>query len=155
MRRECCLPLSTIFPNKFLPRRKFRVEQFHRRFRNWCWHSLMAMFALLTSAANTPGFSRTSRLCFRRSVVCTAGSMYMMPDVSGEMLFGSPTFAMPLETREMKESVLNSAGEIFLPLFGLWVQTSRSIAHRIRIVVLLRMLVTIDRVEGARQTPGR
>lgn len=100
-----CLPRSTIFPNKFLPRKKFRVEQFHRRFRNWCWHSLMAIFALLTSAANTPGFSRTSRRCFRRSVVCTAGSMYMMPDVSGEMLFGSPTFAMPLETREREKGI--------------------------------------------------
>lgn len=27
-------PRSTILPNKFLPRRKLRVEQFHRRFLN-------------------------------------------------------------------------------------------------------------------------
>lgn len=90
-------PRSTIFPNRFLPRRKFRVEQFHRRLRNWCWHSEMAILAPLTNAAKTPGFSRTKRRCFRRSVVCTAGSMYMMPDVSGDILFGSPTFAIPLK----------------------------------------------------------
>lgn len=56
----------------------------------------MAKFAPLTSAAKTPGFSRTRRRCLRLSVVCTAGSMYTMLDVNGDILFGSPTFAMPL-----------------------------------------------------------
>lgn len=92
-------PLSTIFPKRFFPRRKFLVEQFHRRFRNWCWHSEMARLAPLTRADRTPGFSRTNLRCFRRSVVWMAGSMYMMPDVSGEMLFGSPTLAMPLKVK--------------------------------------------------------
>lgn len=96
------IPRSTILPNKFFPRKKFFVEQFHRRLRNWCWHSEMARFAPLTSAANTPGFSRTSRRCLRRSVVCMAGSMYTMFDVNGDILFGSPTFAMPLFRNEKK-----------------------------------------------------
>lgn len=59
----------------------------------------MAKLAPLTSAAKTPGFSRTSRRCLRRSVVWMAGSMYIMPVVNGDMLFGSPTFAMPLEEK--------------------------------------------------------
>lgn len=90
------IPRSTILPNRFLPRKKFFVEQFHLRFRNWCWHSEMASFAPLTSAWRTPGFSRTNRRCLRRNVVCMAGSMYTTLDVNGEILFGSPTFAMPL-----------------------------------------------------------
>lgn len=90
------LPRSTILPNRFLPRKKFFVEQFHLRFRNWCWHSEMARLAPLTSAARTPGFSRTSRRCFRRSVEWMAGSKNATLAVNGDILFGSPTFAMPL-----------------------------------------------------------
>ena len=90
------LPRSTIFPNRFLPRRKLRVEQFQRRFLNWCWHSLMAKLAPLTRAPNTPGLSRTKRRCFLLSVVCMAGSTYIIPELMGEILFGSPTLAMPL-----------------------------------------------------------
>lgn len=63
----------------------------------------MARFAPLTNAANTPGFSRTSRRCLRRNVVCIAGSMYTMLDVNGDILFGSPTFAMPLLNKETEE----------------------------------------------------
>lgn len=93
------LPLSTIFPNRFLPLRKLRVEQFHRRFRNWCWHSLIAKLAPLTRAPKTPGLSRTKRRCFLLKVVCMAGSTYIMPELMGEILFGSPTLAMPLEIK--------------------------------------------------------
>lgn len=78
----CCLclmmvysPRSTILPKRFLPRRKLRVEQFHRRLRNWCWHSVMAIFAPFAIAASTPGFSRASRRCFRLSVAWIAGSI--------------------------------------------------------------------------------
>lgn len=97
-------PLSTIFPNKFLPNKKFLVEQFHRRFRNWCWHSDIAKFAPLTSADKTPGFSRTRRRCFRRNVLCIAGSIYIIPDVSGEILLGSPTFAIPLKIENRQKN---------------------------------------------------
>lgn len=90
-------PRSTILPKRFLPRRKLRVEQFHRRFLNWCWHSEMAMLAPFAIAASTPGFSRASRRCFRRSVAWIAGSIYTCTGVTGEMLFGSPAFAMPLQ----------------------------------------------------------
>lgn len=108
------VPRSTILPNRFFPRKKFFVEQFHRRLRNWCWHSEMARFAPLTSAANTPGFSRTSRRCLRRSVVCIAGSMYTMFDVSGDILFGSPTFAMPLFWDKIKKNTIENAPKIKL-----------------------------------------
>lgn len=89
-------PRSTIFPNRFLPRRKLRVEQFHRRLRNWCWHSAIAILAPLAIAASRPGFSRASLRCLRRSVAWIAGSIYIIPGVSGDMLFGSPAFAIPL-----------------------------------------------------------
>lgn len=138
-----CLPRSTIFPNKFFPRKKFRVEQFHRRFRNWCWHSLIAILALLTSAANTPGFSLTKRRCFRRNVVWTAGSIYMIPDVNGDILFGSPTFAMPLVIRK-KQKRKKKRNEKRISLVCSFKHVVDSIAHRIRIVMLLRMLVQID-----------
>lgn len=113
------IPRSTILPNRFLPRKKFFVEQFHLRFRNWCWHSEIARFAPLTNAANTPGFSRTKRRCLRRSVVCMAGSMYTMLDVNGDILFGSPTFAMPLFFSEIyqkfrEKMVINN---LFIYLF--------------------------------------
>lgn len=94
---KMCSPRSTILPKRFLPRRKLRVEQFHRRFRNWCWHSVMAMLAPFAIAASTPGFSRASRRCFRLSVAWMAGSMYTWTGVTGEMLFGSPAFAIPLQ----------------------------------------------------------
>lgn len=94
------LPRSTILPKRFFPRKKFLVEQFHRRFRNWCWHSEIAKLAPLTRAAKTPGFSRTNRRCFLRNVECMAGSIYIMPDVNGDILFGSPTLAIPLQTEE-------------------------------------------------------
>lgn len=68
------LPRSTIFPNRFFPRKNDFVEQFHCRLRNWCWHSLMAMLIPFSSDLFTPGFSPTSRLCFRRSVLPISGS---------------------------------------------------------------------------------
>jgi hypothetical protein len=91
------LPLSTIFPKRFLPRRKFFVEQFHRLFRNWNWHSWMAWLAPLATATKTPGFSRTRRRCFRRRMRWTAGSMYRAPGVWGSKLLGSPALAIPLK----------------------------------------------------------
>ena len=92
-------PRSTILPKRFLPHRKFLVEQFHRRFRNWCWHSMMAIFAPFAIAARTPGFSRASRRCFLRSVAWMAGSIYTWTGVTGEILLGSPAFAIPLERK--------------------------------------------------------
>lgn len=93
------LPLSTIFPNKFFPLKKFLVEQFHLLNLNWCWHSATAMLAPFATAANTPGFSLASLLCFRLNVACTAGSIYKTPGDIGERLFGSPALAMPLQKK--------------------------------------------------------
>lgn len=98
-------PRSTILPKRFFPRRKLRVEQFHRRFLNWCWHSAIAMFAPFAIAARTPGFSRASLLCFRLRVAWIAGSIYTWTGVTGEILFGSPAFAMPLQIKR-NESTL-------------------------------------------------
>lgn len=92
------LPLSTIFPNKFFPLKKFLVEQFHLLYLNWCWHSATAMLAPLATAASTPGFSRANLRCLRLRVACTAGSIYSTPGDSGDKLFGSPAFAIPLWT---------------------------------------------------------
>lgn len=50
----------------------------------------------LAIAANTPGLSRAKRRCFRLSVACIAGSMYIVPGDRGEILFGSLAFAIPL-----------------------------------------------------------
>lgn len=71
----------------------------------------MARLAPLTRAANTPGFSRTNRRCLRRSVVCMAGSMYTMLDVNGDILLGSPTFAMPLfdSKKKKREKIYETA----------------------------------------------
>lgn len=93
------LPLSTILPNRFFPLRKFLVEQFHRRLRNWNWHSRMAWLAPLLTATSTPGFSRASRRCLRRRLAYTVGSMVdSMPGLIGSRLFGSPAFAIFLWT---------------------------------------------------------
>lgn len=91
------LPLSTILPNKFLPRIKFLVEQFHLWFRNWYWHSYIAKFAPLAIADSNPTFSRTKRLCFLLSVLCTEESIKATPGDIGDKLLGSPAFAMPLK----------------------------------------------------------
>ncbi|KAI9586114.1 hypothetical protein GQX74_001961 [Glossina fuscipes] len=56
-------------------------------------------FAPLTNAPSTPGLSRTKRLCLRRKVLCIAGSIYIILELMGDILFGSPTFAMPLKIR--------------------------------------------------------
>lgn len=91
-----CSPLSTILPNRFFPRRKFLVEQFHRRLRNWCWHSAIAWFAPLATAINTPGFSLANLRCFLLKVAYTVGSMWREAGDIGKKLFGSPAFAIPL-----------------------------------------------------------
>lgn len=89
------LPLSTILPNRFFPLRKFFVEQFHRRLRNWNWHSKMAWLAPLLTATSTPGFSLASRRCLRRRLAYTVGSMVdSMPGLIGRRLLGSPAFAI-------------------------------------------------------------
>lgn len=89
-------PLSTILPKRFLPRRKFLVEQFHLLCLNWCWHSVTAILAPFATALRTPGFSLARRLCFRRNDSCIVGSMYKTPGDTGDKLFGSPAFAIPL-----------------------------------------------------------
>lgn len=117
---KMCSPRSTILPKRFLPRRKLRVEQFHRRFLNWCWHSAIAIFAPFAIAARTPGFSRASRRCFRRRVAWIAGSMYTWTGVTGEMLFGSPAFAMPLKSSKKWVKSLRDG----------WIQTKTSFYNR-------------------------
>lgn len=90
-------PLSTIFPNKFFPLRIFLVEQFHRWFLNWYWHSYMAWFAPLAIADKSPGFSRTKRLCFLLRVLWTEESIRATPGDIGDRLLGSPALAIPLK----------------------------------------------------------
>lgn len=69
----------------------------------------MAIFAPFAIAAKTPGFSRANRRCFRRKVDWNAGSMYMCVGVIiGEMLFGSPAFAMPLDRRENVQGIIKT-----------------------------------------------
>lgn len=106
------LPLSTILPNRFFPLKKFLVEQFHLLYLNWCWHSATAILAPLATAASTPGFSLASRRCFLLNVACTAGSIYSTPGDSGDKLFGSPAFAIPLSNKDFyfsKKSPNNNA----------------------------------------------
>lgn len=91
------LPLSTIFPNKFFPLKKFLVEQFHLWFLNWYWHSWIAWLAPLAIADSNPGFSRTKRLCFLLKVLWTDESINATPGDIGDRLFGSPALAIPLE----------------------------------------------------------
>lgn len=106
------LPLSTIFPNKFFPLRKFLVEQFHRRSLNWYWHSEMAWLAPFATAANTPRFSRANRLCFLRRVWWTDGSMDSIPGDIGNRLFGSPAFAIPLEAKKKKKNCKETSSSL-------------------------------------------
>lgn len=96
------LPRSTIFPNRFLLVKKFLVEQFQRRLRNWCWHSCNAIFTPRLIACNTPGFSRIKRLCLLRNNINDDESINIRPGVVGAKLLGSPALAIPLRQREGK-----------------------------------------------------
>lgn len=66
----------------------------------------MAMFAPFAIAARTPGFSRASRRCFLLSVACIAGSIYTWTGVTGEILFGSPALAIPLQKSKKNKFLL-------------------------------------------------
>lgn len=122
------LPLSTIFPKRFFPLKKFFVEQFHQRLRNWYWHSCIAKFAPFLMASSTPVFSLANLLCFRLRVPCTEGSMKRTPGDTGDRLLGSPAFAMPLKRQYCNFKKLKDKTENYWWLFeeNLWTGEMRT-----------------------------
>lgn len=106
-------PRSTIFPNRFFPRKKFFVVQFHLRFLNWYWHSCIAWLAPFAMAWSTPGFSLTNFCCFFLKVLWIDVPYMGMPGAKGDKLFGSPAFAMPLLTNAKKKNIINKHVSLF------------------------------------------
>jgi hypothetical protein len=62
------------------------------------------MLAPFEIAARIPGFSLANLRCFRLKVVCMAGSTNKCEGVTGDILFGSPAFAIPLNHPEMRKN---------------------------------------------------